>query len=146
MQQSDKGVFIWTLVEKAKLPEPNIPNLYETFSFIINFILILLIDVLVYIIGSEQLHNTRHQSSINSYDNLSKSDVLDNTFENINYPMPNFNPRQDNESDSDNNLYKKDVLNNTFKNINYLMPNINPRSYLSPDELTTLLPIPKRKD
>ncbi|CAG8769416.1 33383_t:CDS:2 [Gigaspora margarita] len=68
-----------------------------------------------------------------SYADLSESDVLDDTFENVNHPMPNINSIQDDKSDSDNNLYKRNVLNNTFKNINHPMPNINPRSYLSPD-------------
>ncbi|KAF0507595.1 hypothetical protein F8M41_018976 [Gigaspora margarita] len=46
------------------------------------------------------------------------------------------------ESDSDDDLYERDVLDDTFENST---PNINPRHYFSPDELTTPLPIPKRR-
>ncbi|CAG8616763.1 1065_t:CDS:1, partial [Gigaspora rosea] len=67
---------------------------------------------------------------------LSESDVLDDTFENINHPT---HPRQDDESDSDDDLYVLD------ENVNHPTPNINPRHYLLPDELTTPLPIPKRR-
>ncbi|CAG8479641.1 13269_t:CDS:1, partial [Gigaspora rosea] len=67
---------------------------------------------------------------------LSKNNGLGIIFENINHLT---NPKQDNKSDSNNDLYVLD------ENVNHSMPNINSRYYLSPDELTTLLPISKRR-
>ncbi|CAG8674360.1 6871_t:CDS:2 [Gigaspora margarita] len=80
---------------KAKLPEPDMPKSYtvnlpfhnQPYAYFIKVALMKLSD-----------------DKSDSDDYLSVSDVLDDTFENVNHPMPNINPRQDDESYSDDDL------------------------------------------